>query len=177
MGPHVSGIRYTFRPSDTVDTAVRVVVGVEALEAGRLSTWDLERVFTTDLGTSPQLADSSHGIADARGGTLGVRQGAVSVNGRLPPEVIQRIVRQNNGRFRLCYENGLRSNPALRGRVTVRFVIDGTGAVVNVTDGGSDLPDKGVVACVTRAFSSLTFPQPDGGIVTVVYPIIFSPAS
>ena len=40
--------------------------------------------------------------------------GATSVSGRLPPEVIQRIVRQNFGRFRLCYENGLRSNPNLR---------------------------------------------------------------
>ena len=40
-----------------------------------------------------------------------------SVSGRLPPEVIQRIVRQNFGRFRLCYENGLRNNPNLQGRV------------------------------------------------------------
>ena len=29
----------------------------------------------------------------------------------MTPEVIQRIVRQNYGRFRLCYENGLRNNP------------------------------------------------------------------
>ena len=42
-------------------------------------------------------------------------QGATQVNGRLPPEVIQRIVRQNFGRFRLCYENGLRNNPNLAG--------------------------------------------------------------
>ena len=50
-----------------------------------------------------------------------LREGAVQVNGRLPPEVIQRIVRQNFGRFRLCYEDGLKSNPELAGRVTVKF--------------------------------------------------------
>ena len=104
-----------------------------------------------------------------------LRQGATQVNGRLPPEVIQRIVRQNFGRFRLCYENGLRSNPNLAGRVAVRFVIDRTGAVSTSADGGSDMPDRGVVSCVVRGFGNLVFPQPEGGIVTVVYPIIFNP--
>ncbi|MRG91430.1 AgmX/PglI C-terminal domain-containing protein [Polyangium spumosum] len=104
-----------------------------------------------------------------------VRMGATSVSGRLPPEVIQRIVRQNFGRFRLCYENGLRNNPNLQGRVGVRFVIGRDGAVSNVGNGGSDMPDGGVVSCVVRAFYGLSFPQPEGGIVTVVYPIMFSP--
>lgn len=104
-----------------------------------------------------------------------VRMGATTVNGRLPPEVIQRIVRQNYGRFRLCYENGLRNNPNLQGRVAVRFVIGRDGAVSNVGNGGSDLPDSSVVQCVIRAYYGLSFPQPEGGIVTVVYPIMFSP--
>jgi hypothetical protein len=105
-----------------------------------------------------------------------VRMGATSVSGRLPPEVIQRIVRQNFGRFRLCYENGLRNNPNLQGRVSVRFVIGRDGRVSNV-GGGGDLPDGGVVSCVTRAFYGLSFPQPEGGIVTVAYPIVFTPGS
>lgn len=104
-----------------------------------------------------------------------LRQGQTQVNGRLPPEVIQRIVRQNFGRFRLCYENGLRTNPSLAGRVQVKFVIDRSGSVSASQDGGSDMPDQGVVQCVVRGFSNLSFPQPEGGIVTVVYPIIFNP--
>ena len=104
-----------------------------------------------------------------------VRMGAVSVSGRLPPEVIHRIVRQNFGRFRLCYENGLRGNPNLQGRVAVRFVIGRDGATSNVGNGGSDVPDMNVVRCVMRQFQGLEFPQPEGGIVTVVFPIMFSP--
>jgi hypothetical protein len=104
-----------------------------------------------------------------------LRQGATQVNGRLPPEVIQRIVRQNFGRFRLCYENGLRTNPNLAGRVQIKFVIDRSGSVSTSQDGGSDLPDQSVVSCVVRGFGNLSFPQPEGGIVTVVYPIIFNP--
>ncbi len=104
-----------------------------------------------------------------------IREGATSVNGRLPAEVIQRIVRQNFGRFRLCYENGLRNNPNLQGRVTVKFVIDRSGAVAMTADGGSDIPDTSVSQCVVRGFGNLSFPQPEGGMVTVVYPIMFNP--
>ncbi|MRG94849.1 AgmX/PglI C-terminal domain-containing protein [Polyangium spumosum] len=103
------------------------------------------------------------------------RPGAMALNGRLPPEVVRRIIRQNFGRFRLCYENGLRLNPNLQGRVAVRFVIGADGAVSNVGNGGSDMPDGGVIACIVRAFHGLSFPKPEGGIVSVVYPIMFSP--
>jgi outer membrane biosynthesis protein TonB len=86
-------------------------------------------------------------------------------------------VRQNFGRFRLCDENGLRSSPGLQGRVGVRFVIGRDGAVSNVGNGGSDLPDAAVVSCVVRAFYGLSFPQPENGIVTVTYPIVFTPGT
>jgi hypothetical protein len=103
--------------------------------------------------------------------------GITTVNGRLPSEVIQRIVRQNYGRFRLCYENGLRGNPSLQGRVSVRFVIGRDGSVSNVGNSGSDLPDQSVVQCVVRSYYGLSFPEPENGIVTVVYPIVFTPGS
>lgn len=98
------------------------------------------------------------------------------VSGRLPPELIQRVVRQNYGRFRACYENGLRTNPNLTGRVTARFIIGRDGAVSNVANGGSDLPDAGVVGCVVSAFYGLSFPTPEGGIVTVSYPLMLTPS-
>jgi len=101
--------------------------------------------------------------------------GSTIVNGRLPSEVIQRIVRQNYGRFRLCYENGLRGNPSLQGRVSVRFVIGRDGSVSNVSNSGSDMPDQAVTQCVVRSYYGLSFPEPENGIVTVVYPIVFTP--
>jgi hypothetical protein len=111
----------------------------------------------------------------ASGTGVTLRQGATQVTGQLPPEVIQRIVRQNFGRFRLCYENGLRSNPNLSGRVNVSFSIDGTGSVTEVKDGGSDLPDSSVVTCVVHGFEKLSFPEPENKKpVKVVYPIIFN---
>jgi hypothetical protein len=104
-----------------------------------------------------------------------IRQGATTVQGRLPPEVVQRIVRQHLGSFRRCYENGLRSDPQLQGRVSVRFVIGRDGKVSNVANAGSDLPSASVLACVVRAFQGIIFPAPDGGMVVVTYPLVFSP--
>lgn len=82
--------------------------------------------------------------------------------GRLPPEVIQKIVRENYGTFRKCYEAGLGRNRDLRGRVSARFVIERAGTVSNVTNGGSDMPDPEVTACILTAFHGLRFPQPEG---------------
>ncbi len=135
------------------------------------------------LGTFGRLG---HGIGTGKGtgigpghmvGSPGIREGATSVNGRLPPEAIQRIVRQSFGRFRFCYQKGLRKNPALEGRVTVKFLVDRSGAVATSADGGSSLPDPGVVDCVVRAFDNLSFPAPEGGMVTVVYPIVLVPGT
>ncbi len=103
-----------------------------------------------------------------------VRMSPPSISGRIPPEVIQRIVRQSFGRFRGCYEAGLRTNPSLSGVVSVAFTIGRDGAVGGASGGGS-LPDAAVVKCVTQQFYGLSFPAPDGGIVTVSYPISFNP--
>ncbi len=129
----------------------------------------------TGTGQGFGSAHGRLGGAHAETHAPSLRQGATQVSGRVPPEVIQRIVRQNFGRFRLCYENGLRTNPNLSGRISVRFVIGTDGAVKATTDAGSDLPSPEVVSCVVRGFGNLSFPQPEGASVTVVYPIIFNP--
>jgi Ca-activated chloride channel family protein len=136
-----------------------------------VAVWGKEEGRGEGIGSGKGRLGGDHGVDLPK-----IREGATTVNGRLPPEVIQRIVRQNFGRFRLCYENGLRSNPALHGRVTARFVIDPSGAVTATSDGGSDLPDATAVACVLRGFGNLSFPQPESGTVTVVFPILVAPA-
>ena len=108
-------------------------------------------------------------------GVAAMRVESPGRGGRLPPEVIQRVMRDNFGQFRVCYENGLRNCPNLQGRVSVRFTIARDGSVKNARAVGSDLPDRAVSACVVRKVGGLRFPMPEGGPVTVVYPIMFSP--
>ncbi len=169
-------------PSASSDAPIAMlgVIGDGGMPWGREGALD-----ASDLGSA---GGSGEGIGLGNIGTIGhasthtqgssrLRQGTTMVNGRLPPEVIQRIVRQNFGRFRLCYEQGLKRDPTISGTVATKFVIDRSGNVINVArDATTTLADAGVVSCITRAFTNLTFPQPEGGIVTVVYPIIFDPS-
>ena len=104
--------------------------------------------------------------------------GGTQVNGRLPPEAVQRVVRQSFGRMRACYEAGLMNNPDLEGRVAVKFVIDREGQVALASPwSDTTIADVKVAQCVTRAYQAMTFPKPEGGIVTVVYPIVFTRTS
>jgi tetratricopeptide (TPR) repeat protein len=61
-----------------------------------------------------------------------------------------------------------------KGRVTVRFVIDLDGQVSSVSDEGSTVPNRDFVQCVMQAFTGLRFPPPEGGIITVIYPLVFT---
>lgn len=137
------------------------------------------------VGLGRPHADPLHSDGDGEGIGLGsngpsnrpsIRNGQTKVTGKLPPEVVQRIVRQSFAKYHACYEAGLAKDPTLRGRVSVAFTIDKTGAPTAVKSDASDLPNKDVIACVTKAFEKLSFPAPEGGTVSVVYPLSFSPA-
>lgn len=116
---------------------------------------------------------------------------------RLPPELIQKIVRARFGEYRACYEDGLRRDLTLAGYLSVRFVIEIDGRVTGVKDAGDAppdpfawrvpdalktpsparprLPDPAVTTCIIAAFRKLTFPAPESGVVTVTYPLQFAP--
>lgn len=132
------------------------------------------------FGDAPSVDSTAVSPTAERGGghivrAPQLRMGSSSVSGRLPAEIVQRVVRQRFGRYRACYVDGLRRDPALAGRVAVSFVIGREGAVAAAVDGGSDLPDAAVIACVVDAFRGLSFPAPESGVITVNYPLLFAP--
>jgi len=105
-------------------------------------------------------------------GTVKPLEVGSEIIGRLPPETVKRIIRANFPRFRACYEQGLKKDPALRGTVGVRFIIDNTGAVETASL-TSSVSDGQVSACVLGVYRTLSFPEPEGGKVMVTYPIAF----
>lgn len=115
---------------------------------------------------------SVHSMNERAGGPQNDRES--SVHGRLPPEHIQQVVRANHAGMRKCYEAVLVRDPNATGKTSTRFVIgrDGKVAEARTTVSGNLPPEVG--ACVEMAFRGLTFQAPEGGIVTVTYPIVFS---
>lgn len=156
-------------------------------EAALLSRLPVIRAAMEALSTSPMadLDPEARGLIDAAMGevrqipeddgreaaalpALRVRVGDVEVEGRLPKEVVTRIVRTHVGRFRLCAERG--SSPRADGssQLAVRFVVGRDGSVKSAVSERSSHPDPEVTNCVVRAFDDLSFPEPDGGVATVV---------
>jgi hypothetical protein len=97
------------------------------------------------------------------------------VRGRLAPERIRSVVVEHLELFAKCYDEGRRTSPTLQGKVTVKFEIDPNGIVTKSADARSDLPDAAVVQCVVATYRTLRFPKPNGGVVTVYFPLIFNP--
>ncbi|WP_437574533.1 AgmX/PglI C-terminal domain-containing protein [Sorangium sp. So ce887] len=117
----------------------------------------------------------------------------------IPPQVVRRVVQENFGAMRACYEKGLRQNPKLQGRIPVHLAVDGQGKVTYAGDAdhppadapllialpspGASAPsstapplrDPKVVGCVLDVFRGLRFPSPADrkGVATVVYPVVF----
>lgn|GEM_PF-4423158 len=93
---------------------------------------------------------------------------------RLEPSVIQAEIRAHFDPIHVCYEDGLARRPDLDGKVIVRFVIERDGRVP-VAQRSSDFPFDDVADCIAVQFLTMQFPEPDGGIVAITYPIRFSP--
>lgn len=102
--------------------------------------------------------------------------GGVKRAGTLPKEVIQRVVRGNFDSFSACYDDGLKRDPLLQGRVTIHFLILEDGSVAHAMWRDNDtLRDTPMLLCLLRRFEQLHFPKPIGGVVPVGYPLMFSP--
>jgi hypothetical protein len=93
--------------------------------------------------------------------------------GDLSQSAIERVVRNRSERFQGCYDAGLKKNPALQGQVLARIVIADDGTVAASEDAGSSMLDTDVVSCVLKGMKKLRFPRPEGGYVTVLYPMKF----
>ncbi|MBW2465453.1 MAG: energy transducer TonB [Deltaproteobacteria bacterium] len=97
--------------------------------------------------------------------------------GALSSEAIRRVIHRHRNEVRHCYEQELISQPDLEGRVTVQFIISGSGAVQGsqVLSGRTNLGSSEVSTCVASAVRRWPFPQPEnGGVVSVTYPFMFT---
>jgi hypothetical protein len=98
------------------------------------------------------------------------------VTNRIPPEIVMRPIRARAPCFRACYEAARHRNPSTEGRVGVQFVIELDGWVRAAHVRLDETGDRGLAECIARQFVGLQYPQPDGGRITVVYPVVLAPS-
>ncbi len=75
---------------------------------------------------------------------------------------------------RSCYNNALRRNPNLEGKMTVNLRVSPSGAVCSVSTSNNSLGDPAVASCVSAQFRATQFPKPQGGCVDMAAPLNFT---
>ncbi|HUT78727.1 MAG TPA: AgmX/PglI C-terminal domain-containing protein, partial [Polyangia bacterium] len=98
-----------------------------------------------------------------------------TVSGTIPKDAIRRIVQRHMNEMKFCYERALAGRPDLEGRISVKFVITGSGGVQTAVIENSSVGNAAMEQCVVGAVRRWTFPKPaDGGVVIVSYPFAFT---
>lgn len=119
--------------------------------------------------------------------------------GKIPFRTVQQTVQSSFDQIQACYLNRLKTQPKLRGQMTVHMIVSKDGSVIYAGDAdypepdsppvlalpalgkqpfvvsGPPLPSPEVRACVVKAFKSLKFPPPGTGNALVIYPMNFEP--
>lgn len=109
-------------------------------------------------------------------GGIGAPGGDPIILGALDKSLIDAVIKRNMNQIRYCYQRELTKNPALGGKITVKFVIAKDGSVSSATTKSSTMGSPAVEGCINGRFMRFQFPEPKGGgIVIVSYPFIFSP--
>jgi TonB family protein len=104
-------------------------------------------------------------------------EGSASANAKRDNSAINGIVASHKTSLRMSYENYLKRNPTLSGKITVRFTISAAGTVSSITilentTGNTDLEQE-----IKNKVRNWRFDAIDEGDVTVTYPFLFTPAA
>jgi hypothetical protein len=76
---------------------------------------------------------------------------------------------------RRCYDAALQGNPALRGRIELRFSVLPSGAISDVEVASTSFRDRAIPACVAEVFRTWRTPFRPEEPVGIEYPLSFSP--
>lgn len=102
-------------------------------------------------------------VGSAGTSVIPVGQEVIAGGGGLDQADIFAVIKRNQGQIRFCYEQGLQSNPNLKGRVTTAFTIGGNGQVKVVNIANSTMNSKIVEDCIALRIKTWKFPLPQGG--------------
>jgi hypothetical protein len=128
------------------------------------------------LGThGPGTGDRDLGIGKVDG-EIGTSSKEIVMVGNIDKALIDEVVKRHLSQIRYCYQRELVHNPALGGKIVVKFTIGSDGLVTSAAPRTSSLGNSAVEQCIAGRFLRMSFPAPMGGGMAIVsYPFLFSP--
>jgi TonB family protein len=102
-----------------------------------------------------------------------VQPSKARIDGTLDSGGVARSIKRGMTAVRLCYQRGLKRDPKLTGKITLRLSISGMGTVASVAVESDSIDDAQVKSCITGAAKRWRFPPPQGGDAEIVVPLVF----
>jgi hypothetical protein len=99
---------------------------------------------------------------------------AESFSPGLDKNAIRQVVHAHLDEVRKCYEDQLKSNPSLSGKLLIRFILSEAGTVSEAAVKKSTIPSPAVSSCIVERVKMWTFPAAKGIVGVVEYPFEFS---
>ena len=94
--------------------------------------------------------------------------------GGIDNAVVERSINDHMASINACFESSRADNPALAGKVLVKFNIGMDGSVANPSTRSTSLRHEATEACVNAAIAKVIFPPLERGRLAVVhYPFVF----
>jgi hypothetical protein len=131
---------------------------------------------TKGMGSGSSGYGRGGGNFGAKGeGAIGAVGGDPIILGALDRALIDAVIKRHMNQIKYCYQRELTKNPAIKGKIVIKFVIAKDGSVSSADTKSTTMNNDAVESCITGRFMRMTFPEPKGGgIVIVSYPFIFS---
>ena len=150
-------------------TSVRARLCVSlAMERARVRPFDGERADARwEVSTGEAAGDA--------GAPPTAAVGAAQASGEIDPQAVLALLRAEEPEARRCYEDALRGDPRLRGRVEVRFTLSVDGRITDALASGPP-GFRAVGHCVVGHLRSLQWPAARGASVDFVFPYRFAPS-
>jgi outer membrane biosynthesis protein TonB len=151
----------------------------------------------TDPGAGGQRKGGGQGGAASIGGLATSGGGAVAYGTRTETRVagtvaaeeaevdsadidqrkLAAFVRARMGLIKACYENALKRNPSLKGKLSIRFTILETGGIADIQAAVNSLGSPEVASCIINTMRTWRTQFRPSGPVTVEYPFVFAPVN
>jgi hypothetical protein len=98
-----------------------------------------------------------------------------AVDGRVDKKGVAATIRRRQDAFQSCYENALKANSKLQGKLVVEFTIGDGGKVTDARVVRDGLGSAEVAGCVLATLKRIRFPSPADGEVTISNSFVFQP--
>jgi len=163
-------------PSTGKSVADQKIAGAGVLKSGDRTRLEkgTEVALTTIHGDS--TGGGSGGRGEGLGNGVGIRlKGSGSGNASIDYDAIARVVEQYKGGLIYLYNKELRSNPTLKGTITVEFSIDSNGKVIETRIITSTMDHAPLEKALALRIKMWKFPHLYDGVIIVTYPFVFFP--